>query len=478
VSASLGARIAIGTILSTALVVTIAALAAWYAAERLLYESLEGKLRDRAAIYATRGVPVQLMLMQQREGPPPDTSSSWTLTQVLDATTHAEVARSSTLPAQVSLIDLLPPGPLDRVVHESRLPDGRALRLLAIEAKVRAFPERHRPDEPTPEPRPTARGPLLVVIAVDASATEEELRRLGLTLEALVGVAILLAIIVSAGLRRAILRPVARLSEGIRAMDPSNLSARIASERAPRELAAVLERLNELLGKVEQSVQRERHTLADIAHELRTPVAGLMTTLEFALAEEAAGPAREVHARCLEAVTRMRDLIANLLALARLEAGQEAWTPRPVEVVALLRDCWEQVRAESQRRGQLAAWVVPAEATIASSSDKLRVVLANLFGNAVDHAPDGVTIAIEARVDPDRRLLTLRIANPMRIALTDVSAVFRPFWRGDESRTGVHAGLGLALAQRLTRLLGGTIAASVEGNAFVMTLTLPLGTAS
>jgi signal transduction histidine kinase len=226
-----------------------------------------------------------------------------------------------------------------------------------------------------------------------------------------------------------------------------------------------------LLDRVEQSVQRERGTIANIAHELRTPVAGLMTTLEFALADEASPAAREVHSRCLAAVTQMREMIVTLLALARLEAGQEAWKPQPVDAAAMLRERWDEVRAESERHGQTIAWSVPERASIASSPEHLRVIFANLLGNAVAHAPDGAAIRVDAASRDGR--FELAIANPMRIAITDTSAVFRPFWRGDPSRTGSHTGLGLTLVQRLAHLLGGTVEAAVEGGAFVIRLALP-----
>ena len=101
------------------------------------------------------------------------------------------------------------------------------------------------------------------------------------------------------------------------------------------------------------------------------------------------------------------------------------------------------------------------------------MVITNLLDNAVTYAPVGSVITVVVDAVGDRIRLT--IANPSDGTLTDTSAVFEPFWRGDTARTaGLHCGLGLALVQRLVVLMGGTVRAELDGErSFVITVTLP-----
>ncbi len=487
---TLGTRIMLGTIASTGVVVLIASIGVWMAARTILYRSFDDKLLDRAHGTASRGLPMQMLTHARREGEPPEPTSSGMLMQVLREDTREEVYRSVNLAPELSLAALVCE-PFDGRLEHARLADGKPVSVVAVNAAGRSWGRRPPPpqdakDVPQPPPpgaepagpvNPALNGPFVVILAANASGIHDDLDRLALVLLALWGGAVALSAVVSAWLRRAVLRPVDRLSQAILAMDASNLSARISMQRVPDEMVVVLDRLNTLFGRVEAAFKREKATIANIAHELRTPIAGLRTTLEFSLVRDGDAAAKQVQTKCLGVVVQMQDMISNLLALARLESGEEAWKPVPVEIASLAKACWEPFEDRARTRHISARWNIAQVPAIPSSPDKLRVILSNLFDNAVSHAVEVAVIDIEISATPEG--VVLRVANPTS-GPVDTASVFQPFWRGDSARSGgMHCGLGLSLVQRLARLLGGTVEASIDHQSrFVITVQLPLLSAS
>lgn len=429
---------------------------------------------------------------------------------LLRGDTRAEIYRNPWLPPEVDLAAQAGSpvvGSAPRIVGV-RLPDGRSLRVVAIASQLREWRGRRRESEgasgapagaamaaasadrsataaatasgdgsataaaTVPQPsRPPL--PLLLYLGTDATPVADNLRGLGLVLAALWAASVALAVAGSSLMRRAILRPVHRIADDILAMDARDLSQRVPDSGVPDELALVIARLNALLANVESAFRREKTAIANIAHELRTPVAGLRTTLEFALARDAGDRTSRA---CLEVVVRMQDLIATLLALARLEAGQEPVAREPVDVAPLLRTAWDGVASAAAARGITVAWTGAERAVALASADKLRTVFGNLLGNAVEYAPQGSEVSVLVTADGAAGRVGVRIANRIDGPAPDVRRVFEPFWRGDQARTagGSHCGLGLALVQRLVRLLGGEIDATIgQDGSFVIAATLP-----
>jgi signal transduction histidine kinase len=466
---SLRLRIWAGTVAVTAAVVLVAVACVWLAARSMLYRELDAKLEERARGFAVRGVPTPWLVAPGRPVPE-EAARSWPLVQVARGDGGQELWRSPSLPGDSSLLDQLPPGYRDGEIVDGNLSDGRRVRIEEVTAEARREPDWRRPPaDETPLPN----GPFRVVVATDTTAAVDDLGRLGLLLLAVWVAAAGLATLAALGLRRAILRPVDRIVAEIASLDAATLSTRLRGEAVPLEMSPIIHRLNSLFSEVERAFQREKSTIANIAHELRTPIAGLRTSLEFALSAPAAEGERGLLGKCLEVVLRMQAMVANLLALARIESGQERWEAQPVDVASLLRSCWDALAEPAARRRQTISWTLSGNLLVASAPDKLRIALANLLDNAVAHAPEGSAIAASAALDGDR--LTIEIANPTDGSLNDASAVFEPFWRGDAARTGgSHCGLGLTLVRRIVILLGGEVAALLDANRrFTVRLSLP-----
>ncbi|MFN0249304.1 MAG: sensor histidine kinase, partial [Kofleriaceae bacterium] len=265
------------------------------------------------------------------------------------------------------------------------------------------------------------------------------------------------------------LAPVRDVANRIAQIRTSDLSARIADIRTPVELRPIVERLDEMLARVAAAFSRERELTAEVAHELRTPLAGLRATIEVALdRERPADRYRSALTDCLTITVQTERMVTALLSLARLDAGSVRLAREPVAIDELVRDVIAAHTTHAAER-QLTIATELTSITRTTDREQMRVAVGNLVHNAVSYAPAGSTIDIGLT---EREL---RVANDgCTLAPTDAGKVFERFWRGDSARTGgTHAGLGLALCKKLVELLGGTIEATIEGSRFIVTVRLP-----
>ena len=249
--------------------------------------------------------------------------------------------------------------------------------------------------------------------------------------------------------------PLREMTHAARGMARGDYSARAATTSRDEigELAAAFNQMAHDLGTVDQE---RRDLVATVSHELRTPLAALTARLEnLADGVEPPDPAT------LDAVTeqsrRLGALVADLLDLSRLEAGQASLLPEPVGV----RDLLEATVADhgtipGGRDVRYVVEVCPEDLTVAADPRRLRQLVTNLTANAVRHSPTGGLVSLAAaEAGADRWRLTVRDQGP-GVAPADRERVFERFGTlaGQE---GGGTGLGLAIARRVTSLHGGEI---------------------
>lgn len=348
------------------------------------------------------------------------------------------------------------------------LPDGRPGRSAGLVFHPRA-------DGPAGEGHPSAE-PLTLVVARDTVELERTLARAGAILAGVGALATLLTLVLLRSLIGRGLRPVEEIAERIRGVR-DDISARIEVARAPAEVALVQDRLNGLLGRLEAAFERERAFSSDVAHELRTPIAGLRTTLEVVLAggrepESLVAGAEDALAICVQ----MQSVVDGLLSLARLEAGQLAVERELIDVDELLDTCQAAFEARARRRGLRVERTSAGGLSVRSDPEKLRLIIRILLDNAVSHSDAGGHVRAEAS-EADDGSAEIVIANSgSRLSAEEAGRVFDRFWRGDASRseTGVHCGLGLSLARKVAEVLGAEIRVRSElDGEFVVTLRVP-----
>ncbi|HEY0966664.1 MAG TPA: ATP-binding protein [Opitutaceae bacterium] len=257
------------------------------------------------------------------------------------------------------------------------------------------------------------------------------------------------------------LRPLERLGEQAAGIDAGSLATRFATDQLPVELEPIASRLNALLGRLEESFERERRFSADLAHELRTPLAELRSLAESSLRwPDRRDPRTDDDVLAIS--LQMERIVTHILALARGEQGQLTLVLEPVELKAVTEDVWRHFSARAAERGVTSRLELDA---VAGRADRalLRAVLVNLIENAVDYASPGTVIVM--RVARERELVTVRITNEAAdLGRDDVGRLFDRFWRKESSRSGggVHVGLGLSLARAFAESMGWTLTAMRE----------------
>jgi two-component system sensor histidine kinase QseC len=364
------------------------------------------------------------------------------------------------------------------VFHDLALPDGRPGRAVVL----LFLPQVEEDDEDGHRKAPPAPQPVTLIVARETAGLDAELAAIRWLMAGAAGATLLLTLVVAALVVRQGLRPLETLAARIAAVREENLDAAIPVEGMPRELAPVGERLNDLLRRLGDVLGRERAFTADAAHELRTPLAGIRSTIEVALARpRKPDEYGRALADCLDIARQMQTLVDNLLVLTRMEGGQVALRPEVVRVGELLEALWRPHAAEAQARGIVLERRLPADLQCTADRDLLVMVVSNLLANAVEYANDGGRIEVLGQAADDT--LELSVANTgCTLSAAEVRHVFDRFWRGDSARTGtgVHCGLGLSLVERAVQALGGAVSATVSpygpvlgGGRFVVRVTLP-----
>jgi len=331
-------------------------------------------------------------------------------------------------------------------------------------------------DEGDDDRKPTEQQPLTLAVARDSTAILSQLRFLRWLLFFASAAVILLSVLVAALTVRQGLRPLTAIADEIAAVRENDLATRVGNEDVPGELLPIKDRLNELLCRLEDAFKRERRFTADVAHELRTPLAGIRSTLEVTLTR-----IRDVNeyqaslSECLAISKNMQRMMDNLLTLARLDTQQITFRRVRIELAELVSSCWLSFSDRALERQIIFENSVPLEMTFESDPDNLSMVMSNILDNAVEYADKGGHIWLTARRTNDSIEITISNTG-CKLTSEKATQVFDGFWRGDVSRanTGDHFGLGLSLVQRIVRALGGSVTAELQdGGIFTVRLTFP-----
>lgn len=348
------------------------------------------------------------------------------------------------------------------------LPDGRQGREVEISFHPRSEEEEEEEElelqGESPKRRSGSRRVETGVTATLAVAQGSEdvdalLASLRVTLAAVIlgllgGTALLVKGVVGVGLI-----PLDDLARRLGEMDADSLGQDLAVADTPAELVPVVHHLKGLLARLDQSFSRERAFSANLAHELRTPLAELRAVTEVALKWPGDASSWEESLAEIRGIgLQMERLVVNLLALARCDARQQTVAVSEVPLREVAAACWGAVAPEAAEKGVTLRLEIPEELAVATDREKLSLILSNLLANAVAYGSPGRPVTCSALSETEGVAgggFILRVGN-FTDALTagDVPRIFDRFWRKDPARSGGrHHGLGLSLVAALCDLL-------------------------
>jgi signal transduction histidine kinase len=238
--------------------------------------------------------------------------------------------------------------------------------------------------------------------------------------------------------------------------------------------------MTDMLGRLRCSFVQQREFLGNAAHELKTPVAVLKSTLQSLLQRpRAAEEYRAGLEHSLEDLDRLEQLLQWMLRLARAEQWAHGSLRRDLETIDVNATCEaavERVRHFAETRNTTIHVATNGPVPFRADPDDLQLVWTNLLENALRYSPEGgaVEIAVTGRNGGRARVIVQD--HGAGISPEDLPHVFERFYRGDPSRTRSTGGfgLGLAIAKALIEAYGGTISAqSAPGEGTRMTVELP-----
>jgi two-component system sensor histidine kinase CpxA len=270
--------------------------------------------------------------------------------------------------------------------------------------------------------------------------------------------------------------PVKKLQATVQAFAEGNLDARVAPGLGMRgdELADLGREFDRMADHISALISAQKRLLADISHELRSPLARLSVALELARknSSPAAAPALN---RIEREGERLNELVGQLLALTRLESGAERVPAEMVALEELVHQVVEDANFEARPLRKEVRIVQLEKCRIHGSDELLRSAVENVVRNAVRYTPEGTAVEVELRWKLDTAMLLVRDCGP-GVPESDLIHIFEPFYRVSAARDRASggAGLGLSIAERTVKLHGGTIGAVNINPGLLVTILLPL----
>jgi len=285
------------------------------------------------------------------------------------------------------------------------------------------------------------------------------------------GLAALLALLTGLAVARRITRPVTQLIRVTRAMGGGDRAARVGPVAAPGELRELATAFDQMADGLDREEQLRRDLVADIAHELRTPIAVLQAGHE-ALLDGVAEPTPEQLASLRDEVLRLARMVGDLQTLAAADAAAMQLTLRPGDLASIAATAADSLAGQFEAAGiTLHRKLTPVP--VLADAHWLHQVVTNLLTNALKFTPAGGRVTIEA--GPADGQARLRVSDTgAGIPAEELPRIFNRFWRGRQASTVSGSGIGLAIAAELAQAHGGQLtAASQPGQGTELTLTLP-----
>ncbi len=286
--------------------------------------------------------------------------------------------------------------------------------------------------------------------------------------------AILLALVMSVTLARAILRRMDTISRTAGEIMAGDLTQRVPLSGRHDEFDALSARLNAMLDRIQQLVRGLREATDNIAHDLRSPLTRLRNRLEVTLLQPRdPSEYRELLQRSIEDVEALIGTFNALLSVARAEAGQHRGAWAPVSLSQLVGDLAQLYGPVAEEKGQRLSCVAAPEQVITGNRDLLAQAFSNLLENAIKFTPDSGDLAI--RVAPGEKTVIVSVTDTgPGIPEAERLHVLERFVRLENARQTLGAGLGLSLVRAVAQLHRAELALGDNHPGLRVTLRFPI----
>lgn len=309
------------------------------------------------------------------------------------------------------------------------------------------------------------RGPdnSVVMVGQDVRPQFDQLRWLGTQLLAIGLSTLAVGLLGGWWLAGRAIKPLEQIGQTARGIEASSLSERFNVESTDTELRELGETLNSMLGRLESGFEQQNRFTADASHELRTPLAVLLSHAELALSRQRT-PAeyQAALATIHRSGERMKELVEDLLVLARANSGRLELRREPTDLKQLAEESAQLLRPLAVAAG-LRVEVQGESIVAAVDSQRLGQAVVNLIGNAIKYNRPGGLVSVEVARLTDSTLIRVTDTGE-GIPAAALPHLFEPFYRVDAARsreTG-GSGLGLAISRRLVNAHGGEISVQSE----------------
>ncbi|MCJ7516264.1 MAG: HAMP domain-containing histidine kinase, partial [Dehalococcoidia bacterium] len=289
-------------------------------------------------------------------------------------------------------------------------------------------------------------------------------------------VALAVSILIAFFLARSVYIPVRRVTNAAEEIARGNYEQQVPVD-GPQEVKGLAQSFNQMSKQVKHSQQMLRDFVADVSHELRSPLTSIKGFAQAIVDGTAKGKENQLKAATVieDESKRMMRLVEELLEFSRLESGQITMVKEPVDLKELLQQCHEIFSMHAEEKGIKLKTEIEPLPSVVGDIDRLEQVFSNLLDNALKHTPSGGDIGITARhADPNFTEISITDTGP-GIPAEQMRHVFERFYRADPKAGKAGAGLGLAIARQIVLAHGGDIIAkSTPGKGTEFMVRLPV----
>lgn len=335
----------------------------------------------------------------------------------------------------------------------------------------------------TPYAQDTGTQQVVVLLSHNAQYEQAKSTQLALNiLLALAGLALLCGGLLYVGVQRG-LRPLHQLVTDIGELQSGRLQ-QLTSTHAPTEIKAVANALNQMVATHNSSVDAEKRFINDAAHQLRTPLAGLISQAELAMKEKSHEKLYQRIEKMLGAAKRSSHLVQQMLSLARSEGKNNSGKPpikrhRNYDLASVARDVAREWIPKSVVKQIDLGYEGIDSIQVRGNHFLMREAISNLIDNALTYAEPNcvVTITVQRVMQDGQPRVILEVADDgPGVEADQLEAVFKRFWRAHDHKPG-GCGLGLALVSQVVSMHNGSVSAhNAQPHGFIIRLDLPEAT--